>query len=371
MTFECTSCHMRYRIDDSILPRGGARVRCRQCSTMILIPAPAVIPPPAMDLIPPPQPPRARPAPPPAPPAAVSAAPVPPPGTPANAPDWLLVDIHPEAPAREAEPPIASEPVGGMAVVGESLGPDSLGLERFTQAAPPPSTGRDPAFEDIGMSVARFETGPAQMAPQPEPVAPSIPRLEVETVARPVSAPQPPYTQPAPPPASYAQPAPPPYAAPAPPPPPAPAAETPRPSYTQPPAAAPAPAPPAAPAPAAPVAPQAPPSRSVPADVIAAPGNVVPLTLGTPIPDGLPPDERARHEKARRLARVLASDIAIYNREKKDRGMQEGNLVAVLGYEIKKSWETYKERVGADFANSTPYFRDALNDMLAEGKKVF
>ena len=109
----------------------------------------------------------------------------------------------------------------------------------------------------------------------------------------------------------------------------------------------------------------------MPADSGVGSGNVVPLTLGTPIPDGLPPDERARHEKARRLARVLASDIAIYNREKKDRGMQEGNLVAVLGYEIKKSWETYKERVGADFANSTPYFRDALNDMLAEGKKVF
>jgi len=100
-------------------------------------------------------------------------------------------------------------------------------------------------------------------------------------------------------------------------------------------------------------------------------GNVVPLTMGTPLPAGLPPDERVRHEKARRLARVLASDIAIYNREKKDRGIQEGNLVAVLGYEIKKSWETYKERVGAEFANSTPYFRDALNDMLAEGKKVF
>ena len=89
------------------------------------------------------------------------------------------------------------------------------------------------------------------------------------------------------------------------------------------------------------------------------------------IPTGLLPEEKAKHEKARRLARVLASDIAIYNREKKDRGLAEGNLVAVLGYEIKKSWEIYKERVGADFANATPYFRDALNDLLAEGKKIF
>jgi predicted Zn finger-like uncharacterized protein len=93
--------------------------------------------------------------------------------------------------------------------------------------------------------------------------------------------------------------------------------------------------------------------------------------VSAPVPEGLPPEEKVRHEKARRLARVLASDIAIYNREKKDRGLAEGNLVAVLGYEIKKSWEIYKERVGGDFANATPYFRDALNDLLAEGKKIF
>jgi hypothetical protein len=95
------------------------------------------------------------------------------------------------------------------------------------------------------------------------------------------------------------------------------------------------------------------------------------LPSGTPIPTGLSPEDQSKHEKARRLARVLASDIAIYNRDKRDRGIREGNLVAMLGYEIKKSWEIYKERVGAEFANSTPYFRDALNEMLAEGKKIF
>ena len=393
MTFECSSCHMRYRIDDSILPRGGARVRCRQCSTMILIPAQAVVPPPAnLDLIPPVESLRPRQVAPQAP--APAPAPMAPSATPANAPDWLMLDMQPEAPApaparpvapqprapqpqvsqaprapqqapqqtrqapqfqqpaptplpaapapisapaawQEAPPP--SEPVGGMAVVGEE-GFDSLGVERFTPVAPPPSTGRDPAFEDIGMSAARFETGPAKpVAYEPPPPAPAVPRLETETFARPLAAPAPP-----PPAPSYVPPTPPP-------PPPQPVAPR-----------------PVAPAPQAP-----PPTYSTPADVGTASGNVVPLTLGTPIPDGLPPDERARHEKARRLARVLASDIAIYNREKKDRGMQEGNLVAVLGYEIKKSWETYKERVGADFANATPYFRDALNDMLAEGKKVF
>ncbi len=103
----------------------------------------------------------------------------------------------------------------------------------------------------------------------------------------------------------------------------------------------------------------------------AKPGAVSPFSPSAGIPQGLPEAERLKHERARRLARVLASDIAIYNKEKRDRGIQEGNLVAVLGYEIKKSWEVYKERVTPEMANSTPYFRDALNEMLAEGKKVF
>lgn len=128
----------------------------------------------------------------------------------------------------------------------------------------------------------------------------------------------------------------------------------------------------APPEPPAPVEAAPPPVVAAPAPpppVAASPPSTIPT--GTPIPEGLSPDERQRHERARRLARVLASDVAIYNREKRERGMQDGNLVAVLGYEIKKSWETYKERVGTDFANATPYFRDALNEIVAEGKKIF
>ena len=108
-------------------------------------------------------------------------------------------------------------------------------------------------------------------------------------------------------------------------------------------------------------------ATAYPAAPAPAPGPASP----TGIPGELSEAERAKHEKARRLARVLASDIAIYNKEKRDRGIKEGNLVAVLGYEIKKSWEVYKERVTADLANSTPYFRDALNEIVAEGKKIF
>ena len=163
---------------------------------------------------------------------------------------------------------------------------------------------------------SRFDTSPFEAAP-----ASASPEIEKFANAFASSAPAPPVAPPPPP--AQAAPPPPPQAASSPPPPPEPAASV---------------------------------SRFSPS---------------AGIPPGLPEAERLKHERARRLARVLASDIAIYNKEKRDRGVKDGNLVAVLGYEIKKSWEVYKERVTAEMANSTPYFRDALNEMLAEGKKVF
>jgi len=75
--------------------------------------------------------------------------------------------------------------------------------------------------------------------------------------------------------------------------------------------------------------------------------------------------------RARRLARVLVSDILCYNRDRRDRALVEGNLMAVLGDEIKKSWELYKQKVGPELANSTNYFKEALNEILADGQNVF
>lgn len=75
--------------------------------------------------------------------------------------------------------------------------------------------------------------------------------------------------------------------------------------------------------------------------------------------------------RALRLARVLVSDILCYNRDKRDQALIDGNLMAVLGDEIKKSWELYKEKVGPEIAKSTNYFKEALNEILADGQEVF
>jgi predicted Zn finger-like uncharacterized protein len=80
---------------------------------------------------------------------------------------------------------------------------------------------------------------------------------------------------------------------------------------------------------------------------------------------------RRRRSKEEMLARALVSDILVYNRDLRDTALAEGNLLEALGAEIKKSWELYKEKVTPEVANSTNHVREALNEILAEGEKVF
>ncbi|HEU4928751.1 MAG TPA: zinc-ribbon domain-containing protein, partial [Candidatus Krumholzibacteria bacterium] len=44
-------------------------------------------------------------------------------------------------------------------------------------------------------------------------------------------------------------------------------------------------------------------------------------------------------DRAKRLARVLVSDILYYNRERRDEALRDGTLMSALSEEIKKSWE--------------------------------
>jgi hypothetical protein len=80
---------------------------------------------------------------------------------------------------------------------------------------------------------------------------------------------------------------------------------------------------------------------------------------------------RDPRQKARRLARALVSDIIVYQPEKRQQALVDGTLKTAFEDEIKKSWEEYVEQVGHDIADSTPYFTEALNEILAGGQQVF
>ena len=99
-------------------------------------------------------------------------------------------------------------------------------------------------------------------------------------------------------------------------------------------------------------------------------------------PDALPEPEsppvspptfgkRDPMEKAQRLARVLVSDIILYNPDRHHSAAESRRIKEEFEEEIQKSWNEYVEQVGEDVANSTPFFNDALNEILAKGEKIF
>ncbi len=104
------------------------------------------------------------------------------------------------------------------------------------------------------------------------------------------------------------------------------------------------------------------------------PGAQPPPTRPTPAPPAAhinPFLAQDPKQKARRLARALISDMIVYQPEKRQRALREGNLKEAFAEEIKKSWEEYVLQVGEELASSTTYFTDALNEILAGGQKIF
>jgi hypothetical protein len=128
---------------------------------------------------------------------------------------------------------------------------------------------------------------------------------------------------------------------------------------------------PAAPAPsaAAPAAPSAPTPRTSAPPPTAAPA--APSAPSAPARSINPFLSNDPNVKAKRLARALVSDIVAYFPQKREEGLRNGTLKQLFREEIKKSYEEYVDQMGKEFAETTTHFQDALNEVLAGGKKLF
>lgn len=60
-----------------------------------------------------------------------------------------------------------------------------------------------------------------------------------------------------------------------------------------------------------------------------------------------------------------------YQPGKREEGLRDGTLKQIFREEIKKSYEEYVDQIGKEFAESTTHFQEALNEILANGQKVF
>ena len=82
---------------------------------------------------------------------------------------------------------------------------------------------------------------------------------------------------------------------------------------------------------------------------------------------GQAPDEDVRQEEARRFARLLVSEIKLYNEDEVERGRAEKDLGARLREDIDRSREMYEKRIPDDVRAGQDYFRDELVRILADG----
>ena len=67
---------------------------------------------------------------------------------------------------------------------------------------------------------------------------------------------------------------------------------------------------------------------------------------------------------ARRIARAVVSDIALYNAKKVEEGVRNDTLFDLLKGEIEEGQGYYLSRVDPEIAKNTNYFDQALVDVL-------
>ena len=69
---------------------------------------------------------------------------------------------------------------------------------------------------------------------------------------------------------------------------------------------------------------------------------------------------------ARRIARAVVSDIALYNVKKVEEGIAEDNLFDLLKNEIEEGRSYYMSRVDPEVVKNTNFFNLALVDLLVK-----
>ncbi len=109
----------------------------------------------------------------------------------------------------------------------------------------------------------------------------------------------------------------------------------------------------------------------------AAPAQPSPNPLGTArryssgadaeLPVDVNDDERPQHVGARRFARLLVSEIKLYNEQKVSEGRSEGDLYDRLRETIDRSREMYDKRYADSVGSRYDYFHHELINTLAEG----
>jgi hypothetical protein len=80
------------------------------------------------------------------------------------------------------------------------------------------------------------------------------------------------------------------------------------------------------------------------------------------------PDPRDPDERAKRLARLIVSDIIVYNQDKIEEGIKQDTLFDLLKEDIEIGRTYYEKNIDPAVAERTNYFNHALVDILIKDR---
>ncbi len=114
----------------------------------------------------------------------------------------------------------------------------------------------------------------------------------------------------------------------------------------------------------APAAPEAPPAAEDSSETVQL---KVPVTPVAPVAEARAPEDERKHEEARRFARLLVSEIRLYNEQAVQTGKLARDIYSHLREDIDRSRDMYEQRVSAEVRADSNYFQDEMVRILADG----
>ena len=114
--------------------------------------------------------------------------------------------------------------------------------------------------------------------------------------------------------------------------------------------------------------PTTPPGRMPPPVLTPGPAVAAPAPPpSTPPARALAPEEQKAHDDAKRFARLVVSEIKLYNEAKVTEGRKTRDIYERLKDDIERGRQMYHDRVSAPVRESSDYFHDELVRILAGG----
>lgn len=84
----------------------------------------------------------------------------------------------------------------------------------------------------------------------------------------------------------------------------------------------------------------------------------------------LPHIDQEAIEKAKRFARIIVSDIALYNQKAVEEGIRNDTLYSILAAEIEEGRELYNKRVQPEIREIGDYYQKAIDDFIAKKRRT-